>query len=225
LTIFDGVDWEREREFDFDVDGFPYSVFGPSAEDLVIFTHPSQPGGVHFDGTQLTTISIPEFGVLGTIQNGDGVMGTAGDAEHGYFAVGYWKKSPDVLTSGFVWRSDDLQIWEEMEDVPHVDSNIYGETFWDVCVNNQGVVYVVGHRNDLATTPEGEDNPLVFSYDGNEWVDEDLPPIPDAQPGYEKCGSLKGVWCHGEHVFAVGTTFPDGTPDMAVLHYTPPEDP
>jgi len=225
LTVLDEEEWTIIREFDLDVDGKPYFVSGTSKEEIVVFSFPSPPGGMYLNGGNEEPLVLPDYGVLGTSENGHGVRGLAGDEEHGYFAVGYWKKSADVEESGFVWRSDDLHTWEEMGDVPHMDSTIYSEHFIDVCIADNGTVYVVGNRGDVPSTPDGENQPLVLRYDGLEWIDEAIPPAPGAeQPGWEKLGELDGVWCHGGHVYAVGTISPKGIVEPGVLHYAPPED-
>jgi hypothetical protein len=225
LAVFQGSDWIIVHDFNLESDGTPYTVFGTSAEELVVFSYPSSTGGVFISYGDVVSLSLPQFGVTGSNDNGYGVRGITGDLGNGFFAAGWWKKSPEVEESGFVWRSSDLVEWEEMEDVPHVeDSGLFSEHFWDACLDDQGILYVFGDWYDSVATAEGESNAVVLKRDGAEWVVVDLPPIPDAQPGYEKRGVLYGAWCPGRHVFAAGVTYREGTPEMAVLHYTPPED-
>jgi hypothetical protein len=217
LTIFDGVDWQIVHEFLIG-EGSPGAIYGNTGNAIAVFYAPAS-NGVFFNGVDVSpmTIALPEGIDSGHIV----VTDIAGDEAQGYFAVGYWRTLANPNDEGFVWRSDDLQVWEEVEGVPHLDPTIYLNAYYGVDIDEEGQTYVVGlqYREDFVP---GDHTGVILRYDGSSWFEEDIPPFPDADPGQEWWTEFYGVWCVNGYVFVGGGGYPNGWMQPVALQFSPP---
>lgn len=228
LLVQEGQGWEIHLPLSVPGCSVPYSVLaGGSADDLFMFFSRGETPGYHFNGFELTSITMPPGSWFPEGEAGGGVMAMAGSrasqpTDPGLWVTGIYRE--DGMDSwrwrGFVWRSPDGLTWTDVP-VPFDLPSECDETFLDLWLSEKGEVFVVGHW--YCSTPDSEDHwsiPRLLRFDGEEWEEIEIPPHPLSAG--ETRGQLDRIWGMDGEIFvgaSLDLVMSGNAP--SILHYQP----
>jgi hypothetical protein len=225
LLIHEGEGWTVPYAHTTNADGFPSpGLWGQSADDLFVFVAETNAPGYHFDGVGMTPITPPPgnwfFNADGGIKAMDGSRESEGK-ELGYWLAGTY--SPNEVgpfpMRGFVWRSPDGMVWNDVE-VPPPDSSECSEYFNDLWISNQDEVFVVGVRFCPAQNENGSENlPTLLRFDGEVWEEITVPQHPLLTG--EARGDLQRIWGTDGAIFVAAVMQLAGHDIPSLLRYQP----